>query len=147
MTTLHTGEKAKYGVYLCGWPLDLRFVGADGEALDGRRGLTYRRIPTLLLLALAPVLGGVFVLAFPALVLALALAAVGRRLWRSATGLAEDKAHLVVLNWDPQAAYLHGPGEGQKRDDTATTPQAQAGLPESVAQLREEVDRRRQRES
>lgn len=78
MRNYHTGEPVAYGVYASLRALDVCFVGADGESLEGRAQANYRRVPTLLMLLLAPLAGAVFVMAFPALVLGLVFVALAR---------------------------------------------------------------------
>jgi hypothetical protein len=68
METVHSGDKVKAGVYVAVRALDVQHVGAEGETLQGKAGATYRRVPTTLLLLGGPVLGGLFVLLFPAVV-------------------------------------------------------------------------------
>ncbi len=83
MKTYQTAELAPYGLYLSFKPFDLSFVGAEGEALEGQPQAKYSRIPTPMLIVLSPVIGGVFVIAFPILVLVAIAAALvnpfGRR--------------------------------------------------------------------
>lgn len=115
-----SGDVTNQGIYISVWPPDCRFVGAPGEALDGREGLTYRRVPAVLALLLSPLFGGAFVLLFPVLVilgtglLATTLAA------RAIRSLLERHWYLASARWEPVTAYLNRcepkrGGEGQGR--------------------------------
>lgn len=75
MTTYAHGQNSPYGLYISVRPLDMRFVGAEGERLEGKAGAAYGHVPGPLALLLAPVFGGLFVLTFPFVVLAALLAA------------------------------------------------------------------------
>lgn len=106
MKTYKTMQAARYGLYTSTKPLDVRFVGADGEALDGLPGATYRRVPTLLALAAAPVLGGVFVMAFPVLVLLGACVALVRIAATAVGETVQEHAFLASPRWQPVMSYL-----------------------------------------
>lgn len=99
MTRYQATDPAPYGLYLAGWPPDARFVGADGEPIEGRPGSSYVRVPGLVALLLAPVLGGLFVLTFPILI----FAALALALWRPASkGMArrrKERGRVVNVRW------------------------------------------------
>ena len=129
MKDFSANEPAPAGVYLSSWPPDLRMVGADGELLEGRDGGKYRRLPTLVVIALGPVLGGVFVLALPLLVIAAVLYGAVRLLRDKASASLPGGAALATHRWQPSASYLrptdaageagaaaHGEAEPETRD-------------------------------
>lgn len=80
MTTYRDGQSAPYGLFVSFRPLDTRFVGAAGEELEGIPGAHYKRLPNMVAVAMAPVLGGLFVVLFPLVVLLVSAAG----LWRLA---------------------------------------------------------------
>ena len=121
--TFRTDARAPYGVYLSTRPLDVRFVGADGETLEGRPGVGYRRLPTALVVAAGPLFGALFVVAFPVLVAIGLLAALRAR-------VADHPAWLAAPRFQPGAVRL-------QRD----TGDADEAL--ELAALRREVDTRR----
>ena len=121
MKRYETGESACYGIYLGQNLLDVRFVGADGETLEGRRGGRYLRLPTWLIVVLGPALGGAFVMAFPLLVIAAVVATLGSVVVRK---LAGRHAYVARAGWQPAAAYF-------KHD------QAEAGAPLDNPELTE----------
>lgn len=129
MKRIESNQPANYGLYVSTSPLDVRFVGADGEPLAGLEGATYRRVPTLLALLLAPLLGAAFVMAFPMLVLVSVAAALASQLVR-----ARETRHawLAGPRWEPATSYLSRGTQSPAVDE----------LPE-LRDLRAEVDARR----
>ncbi|MGM0574267.1 MAG: hypothetical protein ACQEXJ_00850 [Myxococcota bacterium] len=128
MKRYQTGQSAEYGLYVTALPPDLRFVGADGEALDGRPGATYARLPMWSVVVLGPVAGGVFVLAFPLLV-------IGALVYGLALGahkvVSERFAYVARMRWQPSMAYFDEP-----KDDEATR---REGTDDELADLEETV--------
>ena len=124
-----SGNQVQYGIYVAPKALDVRFVGADGEMLDGKAGANYYRIPTLLIIAAAPVIGGIFALAFPVMVILMATAAIARVAYNVIHSSAQKRAHLIQMRWDPAAAYFKK-GKTESRDMNA---------------LRDEVKERREK--
>ena len=110
------GQQVPTGLYVAPKALDVRYVGSDNETLQGTENAVYLRIPTLVLLAVAPALGGIFVMAFPFLVLgftAMVTATVGYKFARQAA------QRLVVYaspDWAPSAAYFTRMGKSKKDD-------------------------------
>lgn len=102
MIKFDSGDQVPYGLYAA--PLmDVRFVGADWEILDGKPGKKYVRLPISLMIAASPILGGVFVLAFPLIVVAMVVYsgfsfAVGK--------IAKTLPQFSVNNWEPAVSYL-----------------------------------------
>ena len=138
MLTYKSGSPARYGVYIAPRHLDLRVVGADNEPIEGKAGARYLRIPTLLLVALCPLIGGAFVIFFPFVILgavALVLFQEARKLFR---GVAGDGVHLAQVRWQPGAAYLNGDKEEAAAGEA--TPSAE------LADLEAEVRARRDEE-
>ena len=109
MTT--AGTLVKGGFYLNRDAWDLVAVSGKEGILPGSEGQRFTRVPAWAVLALAPVLGGLFVVFLPligfALVfmyLARATLALGRRIVRSLL-------LLVAPSWRPGEAYFAGKGK------------------------------------
>ena len=87
--------------------MDMCFIGAEDETLEGVPGATYIRLPVLLMLLLSPAFGGVFVMTFPVIVLAM----VGIVFLQSVAHLIKNMFHrhadLVVMRWEPTIAYFN----------------------------------------
>lgn len=129
-------QPVKYGVYVASRPPDICMVGEDGERLDGKAGASYLRLPTWSLFALAPALGGLFVFAFPALVVvALGYAAV-LAVWKPAAKVANEHAYVAQMRWTPEAAYLQH-DEGQEANPEADQGDA---LAQQVSAQRDKED-------
>ncbi len=111
MTT--AGSIVKGGFYLNRDKWDLVTVNGKQGKLPGADGQRYLRIPALVLLFLAPVLGGLFVAFVPfigfALVLYHGVRASLTGIKRAGRGL----LFLVVPTWRPGEAYFAGK-EGEK---------------------------------
>ena len=126
MRTYRANESCQYGLYFSLRGLDMRFVGGDGESLMGKRGVTYYRLPNTLLVLASPLIGGLFVLSFPLIILGmtsvLATYALAKMVW----SFAAPKAYLTSLRWEPTLAYLAKPkgekakGEDEKTDENAS---------------------------
>ncbi|MCC6747940.1 MAG: hypothetical protein IT371_09800 [Deltaproteobacteria bacterium] len=136
MRVHNVGQSVPQGVYLSLRPLDVQHVGADGESLEGPAGARYRRLPTLLLAALSPLFGAVFVMAFPFVVFgAIAWVAV-RKVTSLVRHEAREHAYLVRPGFQPQASYLDHP---DKEPTTGATDEELEDLADRVdAQRRDE---------
>jgi hypothetical protein len=101
MTTFKKNDLAQYGLYASISPPDVRFVGSDGETLGGLENATYRRLPIILAIGLSPIIGGVFVMAFPLIVL-------GMFLWAVVSTIVNKIRESEVTNfkWEPMVSYL-----------------------------------------
>ena len=128
-----TNQPATYGLYVSARPLDVQLIGADGETLRGREGASYRRLPMWAVVALGPALGGVFVMAFPLLVIAAVLGTLATLAVRAVT---TRHAYVAQSTWQPAVSFFDARAEG---------PDAAPKAPESadgVADLQAEVARR-----
>jgi hypothetical protein len=115
------GTEAPYGLYLSSNPPDATFVGSEGEVIDGQDGATYVRVPTWLLVVVAPLLGGAFVVAFPALVLATILWVLGSA---AVKAVSRQHAYVVRVGWQPAMAHFKK-GSEAKSDEASEEPELQ----------------------
>ena len=136
MKTYRAGESVSYGVYFSTRPIDMHLVSAEGELLEGKSDATYRRMPTWLAVAFGPLIGGAFVIAFPAILLAVLFMAAGKAIMSLVRGAAESNVHLAGVRWEPTAAYLNKPDgeDGENRKD---------GEPAELSVLETEVEARK----
>lgn len=85
--TRRTGDVVKWGVYLGVSRPAVAYVGQTGETLEGRPGTRYVRLPTALVVLGCPMIGLLYVLFLPSIMLLallwLALSAGIKRLGRS----------------------------------------------------------------
>ncbi|OFZ17779.1 MAG: hypothetical protein A2X94_04220 [Bdellovibrionales bacterium GWB1_55_8] len=141
MKDYKAGEKVGYGLYVSPKALDVRFVGSDDETLAGKRGSAYYRLPALLMIAAAPVLGGIFVMAFPLMVLLMVAGAILRLVYNTVSSAVEARTHLLQMNWQPSAAYLNKDKSERKEGENTTE------KTNELKDLNQEVQKRRNEES
>jgi hypothetical protein len=109
MATIYVGgTQVKSGTYMDARRLAFVNVAKDGEALPGTAEARWRRVPALLVVAAAPVLGGLFVVALPVIGFGAAACAIGRRLTGRARAGAKEIAATVAPPWVPGEAHLTG---------------------------------------
>ena len=116
MKTYQNGSQVEYGIYVSPKSIDCRFVGADSETLDGKPNATYYRLPTLLAVAAAPVLGGLFVMTFPIIVVMMFLSAVIRIGVEEVSAWMSKGAYVVDMQWQPTGAFLNKKRDGKNED-------------------------------
>lgn len=138
MKTYNAGDKVPYGVYFSANPLNLHYISED-EVLDGPKGTTFKRLPTLLVVAAGPAIGGIFVMAFPAIILLAVAVGLWKLIGKTVHSLANKNAHLVQMNWEPSAAYLDGDGKEAEKNGEAVEDV-------EVEELKAEVETRREDE-
>lgn len=82
MNTHSAGHPVGSGLYVSFRNWDLQIVSGDDEAVEMGEG--YRRIPLLMLVVLSPVIGGVYAMAFPAIIFGAFLRAIREQVgqWR-----------------------------------------------------------------
>jgi hypothetical protein len=100
------GTKVNYGFYWSAKAWDMAMVPAEGGLLPGGSDRHYTRIPTVLFLLMAPLMGALYVVFLPVAGFAL----VGGHALRAAKTLAMDSVmHIAVAvspSWAPGEAYL-----------------------------------------
>ena len=111
MTTT-SGTPVKGGYYFNSRRFTFARVEKDGEVLPGGAGDRWTRVPVPLMLAAAPILGGVFVVAFPIIGAAAIGVALARKLSGGVKETASDLAANLAPGPLPGEAHLTGkPGE------------------------------------
>ena len=136
MKRYSSNHPAPYGLYVSARPMDIHFVGSDGEDLAGREGASYRRLPTWFIALLAPALGGAFVMAFPLLVIA---AVVGTLAVGAVRAFSGRHAYVAHSNWQPAAAYFEGK---RGADDSSPTADPELEALEAEVALRAAAEKR-----
>jgi hypothetical protein len=124
----HGGEQVRAGFYfnLDSW--EVRTVsGPAGGVLDGTAQVRYLRIPALLLLLFAPLMGAAFAIFLPFIGIALVLQYPASQTWRGVRHLADVLVGSVAPAWRPGTAHLTGtpgspkaPEEAQAKDPAAS---------------------------
>jgi hypothetical protein len=106
MTT--AGTIVKGGFYLNRDAWDLVAVNGKEGSLPGADGQRYMRVPVWAVLALAPLLGGLFVVFMPLIGFALVFMHLGRRSLSLAGRALRSVLVLVAPSWRPGEAYFAG---------------------------------------
>ena len=108
MTT--AGTTVKGGFYFNRDAWDLVTVSGKEGVLPGTSGQRCLRIPVWAVLALAPVLGGLFVVFLPFIGFALVFTHLGRMSAAGARRAVHGLLLLVAPSWRPGEAYFAGKG-------------------------------------
>jgi hypothetical protein len=126
------GAIVKGGFYFNRDKLDLVAVSGKQGTLPGAEGQRYFRISALAVIALAPVLGGLFVVFMPFIGFALVLQHLGRLTVAGAKRAGRRLLFIVTPTWRPGEAYFAGK-EGEKQA-AADAKASQAAPDESPSQ-------------
>jgi hypothetical protein len=118
MTTYAGGMQAKSGYYIDSSSFAIATITQDGGKLPGGSEARWTRVPVALVMAAAPVLGGLFVVALPFIGFGVAAWAVGRAVSGRARAAADELAATVTMDVVPGEAHL----TGQKPADEAGEP-------------------------
>ncbi len=137
MKTMNSGNPVSRGVYLSLKPLDISFVGTDGEVLEGPPGASYVRIPTILALLASPALGGLFVVLFPVLVFAAMITLLGKVVVNSLGKTLRQQAPLLRMQGTPAVSYLK---RDEEEGETEEVTDDLIELEEEIREAREEED-------
>jgi hypothetical protein len=134
MTTYAGGTAVKGGYYLDLSTFTFAQVARDGGKLPGGDEHGFTRVPVVLVLAAAPVLGGAFVVALPFIAFGVTAYAIGKRLTGFGRAGAREVAATLAPPWAPGAAHLTG------------APPSEQGTPPAdvrVDELAKEIDAKR----
>lgn len=119
MTTYAGGTLVKRGYYIDPSSFAFANVATDGGKLPGGEKERWMRVPIPLVLAAAPMLGGLFVVALPFLGFGLTAWAIGKKLTGHAKAGAEELAATVSPGWAPGEAHLTGKPAEKGAGETA----------------------------
>jgi hypothetical protein len=108
MTSYAGGTQVKKGYYIDGKTFAFTNIERDGEALPADPDTRFVKIPTLAVMAVAPALGGLFVVLLPFVGFGVALHAIGRRLGQKARAGASEVAATLAHGLIPGEAHLAG---------------------------------------
>jgi hypothetical protein len=136
MTTYAGGTLVKSGYYIDTASFTFANIEKDGGKLPGSAGTSYMRVPVMLVLAAAPVLGGLFVVALPFIGFGLTAYAIGRKIGGHAKEGAKEIAATMSPGLVPGEAHLTG-----KPSETAGAEAAEADA--EVEALAKEIEEKR----
>jgi hypothetical protein len=137
MATYVGGTQVKSGYYMDPSKLAFANVEEDGGTLPGGAEARWKRVPVVLVVAAAPVLGGLFVVAFPFIGFGVAAYAIGRKLTSRARAGAKEIAATVAPAWRPGEAHLTGqPPEPAEGDAAPAHDERMQELEQQIGQKR-----------
>jgi hypothetical protein len=144
MTRHQGGDRVNAGFYLNVESWEVATVSGSGGVLSGSAGARYLRVPTLLLLVFAPLMGAVYAIFLPFIGIAMVVHFLARR-----AGIAvRDGAHAVLAATSP--AWRPGEASFTGSADAGTTERPAAGpghgeadqVDARLATLEREIERR-----
>jgi hypothetical protein len=125
------GEQAKAGFYLNldSWEVNT-VSGAEGGILAGGGQTRYLRVPTLAMLAFAPIMGAAFAMFLPFIGIALVAQYAATKTWRGVRQVSHGMVGTLGPAWHPSAAHLTGTPEDKRKagTDAATATPVDAKL-------------------
>ena len=140
MTTYAGGTLVKSGYYIDPSTFTFANVEKDGGKLPGGARASWMRVPVVLVLAAAPVLGGLFVVALPFIGFGLTAYAIGKKLGLHAKEGAKELAATMSPGLVAGEAHLTG-----KPAETEEGAAAEAGA--EVEALAKEIETKRNAKS
>ncbi len=108
MTTHAGGTEARTGTYLS-LRAGFTSLGKEGGTLPGSAEVRWLRVPTALALAASPILGALFIVAFPVIGVGAVACGLARRLGAGARTGAEKLGDVLAPQWTPGEAHLAAP--------------------------------------
>jgi hypothetical protein len=123
MTTYTGKQNVEPGLYLNLKKFSIKHVEAAG-ALPGAETDTYYRLPMLVVLATAPLLGLAFVIFLPFIGFAMVAWLLGDKALQWTGNAVTEAVRVVRPNWAPSLAFLSRSKPAKKAQDEASTPDA-----------------------
>jgi hypothetical protein len=133
--TFAGGSRVSSGYYVNGRTFEFANIPSDGGALPGGPEVKFVRIPTLVAMAAAPALGGLFVVAFPLIGFGMVAYAIARKL---GVGAREVAATVATPAMPAGSTALTG--------TTAEKGAGEGGNHEKIDELASEIEAKRSRE-
>lgn len=137
MKTYTASQHVESGLYLNLKKRSITSLETDGP-LPGTADDTYRRIPMLLMLAVAPLLGLVFVIFLPLIGFAMVAHLLGTKAVQFAQDVVGETARIRRPGWVPALAYF---SRSKRGDRAKTTDAPKDAWSEGVEKTLEKTDR------
>lgn len=138
MTTYTGNQDVDPGLYFNVKQFRVTSIERRGP-LPGTEDDTYRRVPMLVMLAMAPLLGLAFVIFLPFIGFAMVLWLLGDKAAQLATGTATEAVRVLRPGWAPTLAFLSRSKPAEPDMNVDHTPDAWA---DEVEEKLSETDRR-----
>ncbi|HEX7623718.1 MAG TPA: hypothetical protein VF400_09125 [Anaeromyxobacteraceae bacterium] len=139
MATYVGGTAVKRGYYIDGASFEFTTVERDGSALPGGPERRWLHLPVLVVMAAAPALGGLFVVAFPLIGFGVLAYSIAKKLVPAARAGVREIGATLSPSWVPGEAHLTGE-EAPKAADAS--PSAKPGS-ERLDALQSEIEEAR----
>jgi len=135
------GAKVKAGFYWRRSQWEIVPLSGAGGVLPGGPEETYHRIPVLVMLAVAPIMGALFVVFLPFIGFALLLQYLAQSTVRASRHAAGELAATLGPSWRPGEAFFFGKHKkGEKKQDAA----ADAKIEKKLDEIEKEIDSKKQ---
>jgi hypothetical protein len=135
------GAKVKAGFYWRRSQWEIVPLSGAGGVLPGGPEETYHRIPVLVMLAVAPIMGALFVVFLPFIGFALLLQYLAQSTVRASRHAAGELAATLGPSWRPGEAFFFGRHKkGEKKQDAA----ADAKIEKKLDEIEKEIDSKKQ---
>jgi len=108
MATYPGGTAVKRGYFIDGKTFEFTTVERDGSALPGGPERRWLHLPVIVVIAVAPALGGLFVLSFPLIGFGVVAYSLAKKLVPAARAGARELIATLGPSWVPGEAHLHG---------------------------------------
>lgn len=126
MSRHHGGEQVKAGFYFNLGTWEVTTLSGEGGTLPGGRDARFQRVPTLVLLVFAPLMGALYAIFLPFIGIAMVLQYLAVRVWR----IGREGAHAVVAalapSWHPVTAHFSGAPDERAAGAGAAVPGGEA---------------------
>jgi hypothetical protein len=140
MTTYTANQVVDPGLYFSVKPLGLKSIERTGP-LPGSESDVYRRVPMLLMLAMAPLLGLAFVIFLPFIGFAMVFRLAGEKAVEVGGRAATQTVRVMRPAWAPALAFL------SRTKPAAKTPSATKPAPDAwVDEVKKQLDATKDRE-
>lgn len=106
MTTYRGNDKVEPGLYLNIRQLSFKTISEKPAPLPGTSRDIYRRVPMIVMLASAPLLGLVYVMFLPFIGFAMVTYLLGTKAVHLAAGVARHAVRVLRPGWEPSHAFL-----------------------------------------
>ena len=137
------GDRVNAGFYLNLDHLAVTPLSGKGGVLPGSADQRYLRVPTLAVLAFAPLMGAAYVVFLPFIGIAMVLQHLGKKAYAAVSDAAQGTLESVSPAWRPGEAHFAGPEEKEKAEKPAeAAPDAE--VEKRLQALDAEIERREQ---
>ena len=141
MATYAGGTAVKRGYFIDGKSFEFTTVERDGSTLPGGPERRWLHLPVLVVIAVAPALGGLFVLSFPLIGFGVVAYSLAKKIVPLARASARELVATLGPSWAPGEAHLGGTAADAPPPEDAKGPPPPGS--EQLDKLQSEIDQAR----